>query len=184
MNFCSHCGQAVILKVPLDDTRERHVCESCGVIHYENPRNVVGTIPVWENRILLCRRAIQPRRGFWTLPAGFLEIGESTAAGAHRETLEESGANVTVGRLFSLLNIAYIGQVHLFYLAEMSSGQFSAGVESLEVTLFEEKDIPWDEIAFPTVKNTLQWFFEDRKTGRLGQNESIGPHHIDLEPHF
>ena len=182
MNFCSHCGQKVHFRVPADDTRERHICDDCGTIHYENPRNVVGTIPVWDNKILLCKRAIDPRLGYWTLPAGFLEIGESTSAGASRETFEEAGAVVEVGGLFSLLNVPHIGQVHMFYLAQMSSADFSAGVESLEVDLFDEKDIPWDELAFPTVVQTLKWFFEDRASGRLNESQRFKPHHLDLTP--
>lgn len=119
MNYCSSCGSNVRLQIPPDDTRMRHVCEQCGEIHYRNPRNVVGTIPIWENQILLCRRAIAPRHGYWTLPAGFLEVGESTEHGAARETLEEAGALVDIGPLFSLLNVAHVEQVHLFYLAHM-----------------------------------------------------------------
>lgn len=183
MNFCSSCGQKVSLVIPADDNRHRHVCDACGTIHYENPRNVVGTIPTWNEKILLCKRAIEPRKGYWTLPAGFLEIGESTTAGAARETLEEAGANVAIGPLFSLLNVAHIGQVHMFYLATMMSHQFSAGVESLEVALFDEQDIPWEDIAFPTVKKTLRWFFEDRKNGKLDANQIFMAHHLDLEPH-
>jgi ADP-ribose pyrophosphatase YjhB (NUDIX family) len=182
MKFCSSCGERVTHKIPADDNRLRHVCEACGVIHYENPRNVVGTIPVWENRILLCKRAIEPRLGYWTLPAGFLEIGESTTTGARRETEEEAGAQVEIGPLFSLLNVAHIGQVHMFYLAQMNSPEFSAGIESLEVELFEEHEIPWDDLAFPTVKKTLRWFFEDRASGKLNLDQHFVAHHLDLEP--
>lgn len=167
MNYCSSCGFNVRLQVPADDTRMRHVCERCGEIHYRNPRNVVGTIPIWDNQILLCRRAIAPRHGYWTLPAGFLEIGESTEHGAKRETLEEAGAEVEIGPLFSLLNVAHVEQVHLFYLAQMQTPQFAAGTESLEVELFTEAKIPWSELAFPTVLQTLQWVFEDLRTGGL-----------------
>lgn len=168
MNFCSHCAHPVVLKVPADDTRERFVCEQCGTIHYENPRNVVGSIPVWGEQVLLCRRAIEPRLGYWTLPAGFMEIGENTAEGAQRETLEEAGAEVIMGELFSMLSVPHVHQIHLFYLAQMTSADFAAGVESLEVKLFSEAEIPWDEIAFPTVRHTLEWFFADRKAGLLG----------------
>lgn len=158
--------------IPADDSRERHVCESCGVVHYFNPRNVVGCIPAFNNQILLCRRAIEPRRGFWTLPAGFMELGESTSAGAIRETLEEAGAIVNIGPLYSLLNVPHAEQVHFFYLAKMTSAEFHAGEESLEVVLFDEEDIPWNEIAFPTVKQTLEWFFADRAAGLFdGPNE-------------
>ena len=120
MNYCSSCGSNVRLQIPPDDTRMRHVCEQCGEIHYRNPRNVVGTIPIWENQILLCRRAIAPRHGYWTLPAGFLEIGESTEHGAIRETFEEAGAEVEIQSLYSLLNVAHVEQVHLFYLLYIS----------------------------------------------------------------
>ena len=167
MKFCSNCASPLTIKIPADDSRERHVCESCGSIHYQNPRNVVGTIPVYENQVLLCRRAIEPRHGFWTLPAGFMELGESTSAGAARETLEEAGASVEVGPLYSLLNVPHAEQVHLFYLAKMATPDFSAGEESLEVALFQEHEIPWDELAFPTVKQTLEWYFADRTAGRL-----------------
>lgn len=188
MKFCSACGQPVSQKVPEADTRLRHVCESCGTIHYENPRNVVGTIPVWKDQVLLCKRAIEPRSGLWTLPAGFLEIGESTVAGAIRETFEEAGAMVNAGPLFSLLNIPHIGQVHLFYLAEMTSEDFNPGIESLEVSLFKEHEIPWDDLAFLTVKKTLRWFFEDRAKGKFGKLDQFNPdqqfiaHHFDIEP--
>ena len=114
MNYCPSCGSSIALLVPADDTRLRHVCSQCKEVHYRNPRNVVGTIPIWENQVLLCRRAIEPRHGYWTLPAGFLEIGESTEHGAIRETMEEAGADVEIRSLFSLLNVAHVEQVHLF----------------------------------------------------------------------
>ena len=155
------------MKIPADDSRERYVCESCGSIHYQNPRNVVGSIPVYKEQVLLCRRAIEPRYGYWTLPAGFMELGESTAHGAARETLEEAGAIVDIGPLYSLLNVPHAEQVHLFYLATMHAPTFSAGEESLEVALFHENEIPWGELAFPTVKQTLEWFFADRANGTL-----------------
>jgi ADP-ribose pyrophosphatase YjhB (NUDIX family) len=166
MKFCSVCGHEVSLRVPPGDNRERSVCANCGTIHYLNPRNVVGTIPVWRDRILLCRRAIEPRYGFWTLPAGFMEMGETTSAAAARETLEEAGARVEVLELFSLLNVPHVNQVHLFYRARLLDDEIAAGDESLEVNLFDESDIPWQEIAFPTVTETLQLFFADRANGR------------------
>ena len=180
MKFCSKCSATITVKIPRDDTRERFVCETCSTIHYENPRNVVGTIPIWEDKVLLCKRAIQPRLGFWTLPAGFLEIGESTNDGAKRETFEEAGANIQISALFSLLNVTHVGQVHLFYLAKMDSPSFQAGVESLEVALFSESEIPWSEIAFPTVKKTLEWFFSDRKSGKLNDWNTVITHHDDI----
>jgi ADP-ribose pyrophosphatase YjhB (NUDIX family) len=180
MNFCPRCGSPVTIEIPPGDTRERHVCTACDSIHYDNPRNVVGTIPLWEDKVLLCKRAIQPRLGFWTLPAGFLEVNETTQEGAQRETLEEAGAHVEIGPLFSLLNVTHAEQVHLFYLAKMHEPVFSAGIESLEVALFSEEDIPWDDIAFPTVTKTLQWFFADRQAGRLSQLQSIATHLHDI----
>ncbi|MBU9648564.1 NUDIX hydrolase [Burkholderia multivorans] len=168
MKFCSVCGHEVIARIPQGDNRERFVCDHCGTIHYQNPRNVVGTVPVWGEQVLLCRRAIEPRYGFWTLPAGFMEMGETTAEAAARETLEEAGARVEVQNLFTLLNVPHVHQVHLFYLARLVDPEFEAGEESLEVKLFDEADIPWDEIAFPTVSQTLRFFFADRVTGDYG----------------
>jgi ADP-ribose pyrophosphatase YjhB (NUDIX family) len=167
MKYCPNCASVLTIKIPADDSRERHVCETCNSVHYQNPRNVVGSIPVYGEQVLLCRRAIEPRHGYWTLPAGFLELGESTSHGAARETLEEAGAHVEIGPLFSLLNVPHAEQVHLFYLASMSSPAFFAGEESLEVALFHEHEIPWADLAFPTVKQTLEWFFADRAAGRL-----------------
>jgi ADP-ribose pyrophosphatase YjhB (NUDIX family) len=180
MKYCSSCSATITVKIPQDDSRERFVCETCSAIYYENPRNVVGTIPIWKDKVLLCKRAIQPRLGFWTLPAGFLEIGESTSDGAKRETLEEAGAHVRISSLFSLLNVTHVGQVHLFYLAIMDSPLFEAGVESLEVRLFSESEIPWDEISFPTVKKTLEWFFSDRKLGKLEDWNIVTTHLGDI----
>jgi ADP-ribose pyrophosphatase len=158
MKFCSVCGHGVSLSIPPGDNRERFVCGSCGTVHYQNPRNVVGTVPVWDDKVLLCRRAIEPRYGYWTLPAGFMEMGETTAEAASRETLEEAGARVEVQSLFSLLNVPHVHQVHLFYMARLLDLDIEAGEESLEVKLFEEHEIPWDEIAFPTVGQTLRSF--------------------------
>ncbi|CAJ8460160.1 NUDIX hydrolase [Burkholderia pseudomallei] len=168
MKFCSVCGHEVIARIPPGDNRERFVCDQCGTIHYQNPRNVVGTIPVWGDQVLLCRRAIEPRYGYWTLPAGFMEMGETTAEAAARETLEEAGARVEVQNLFTLLNVPHVHQVHLFYLARLVDPSLEAGEESLEVRLFDEADIPWDEIAFPTVSQTLRFFFADREAGDYG----------------
>jgi ADP-ribose pyrophosphatase YjhB (NUDIX family) len=168
MKFCSACGHRVSLRIPPGDNRERFVCENCGAVHYQNPRNVVGTVPVWEEKVLLCRRAIEPRYGYWTLPAGFMEIGETTAEAAARETLEEAGARVEVQHLFSLLNVPHVHQVHLFYLARLLDLDIEAGEESLEVRLFDESEIPWDDISFPTVGQTLRFFFADREAGSYG----------------
>jgi len=182
MKFCPQCAAVLTIKIPADDSRERHVCEACGSIHYQNPRNVVGSIPVFRNQILLCRRAIEPRHGYWTLPAGFMELGESTMHGAARETLEEAGAIVEIGPLYSLLNVPHAEQVHLFYLATMSSPEFSAGEESLEVALFHEHEIPWDELAFPTVKQTLEWYFADRAAGNLEAGKEFHVRSRDVLP--
>jgi ADP-ribose pyrophosphatase YjhB (NUDIX family) len=165
MKYCSACGHPVSVLVPPGDNRERFVCEHCGVIHYENPRNVVGTVPVWGKHVLLCRRAIEPRYGYWTLPAGFMELGETTAEGAARETLEEAGARVEIQNLFTLLDVPHVHQVHLFYLARLLDTDVAAGEESLEVRLFAREDIPWDDIAFPTIAQTLRHFFADRDSG-------------------
>ena len=183
MKFCTQCGEEVHLKTPEDDNRERHVCKTCGVIHYFNPKNVVGTIPMWEDKILLCRRAIEPRKNYWTLPAGFLELHETTAEGAVRETLEETGADVQVKGLFTILNVPHIGQIHWFYVALMKSPDFSPLTsESTEVALFTEAQIPWDDLAFLTVKTCLRQFFADRSTGQALDIEALQTHLIDLRP--
>ncbi len=163
MKFCSECGSPVELKIPADDNRPRHVCTLCTTIHYQNPKLVIGSIPEWEDgRILLCRRAIEPRHGLWTLPAGFMENGETTTEAAIRETLEEANARVALGKLYSMVNLPDINQVHLLFRAKLLDLDFSPGAESLEVELFEEQDIPWDEIAFRPVSMTLKQYFADR----------------------
>jgi ADP-ribose pyrophosphatase YjhB (NUDIX family) len=178
MNYCSHCGARVELRIPEGDTVPRHVCTSCGTIHYENPKMVVGCIPEWEDRILLCRRAIEPRRGLWTLPAGFMENAETTAEGAQRETLEEANARVEIGSLYALFNIPHINQVYILFRARLLDLDFSAGAESLETRLFTEDEIPWDEIAFITVRRTLRHYFDDRRRGEfqfhIGTVEPMG----------
>jgi ADP-ribose pyrophosphatase YjhB (NUDIX family) len=154
-------------RVPADDNRERASCTGCGAIHYENPINVVGTLPVWEDgRVLLCKRAIEPRYGLWTLPAGFLELGETAAQGAQRETDEEAGAQIELLPLYCLMNVVKVGQIHLYYRARLLSTEFNPGPETLEARLFHEHEVPWDELAFRTVRATLQRFFEDRRLGR------------------
>ena len=167
LNFCSNCGAKVVLRVPPGDSVPRHVCDSCSTIHYRNPLVVVGTIPEWEDRILLCKRAIEPRHGYWTLPAGFMELGETTAQAALRETLEEARARVELGEAFTLLSVPHVNQVHLYYRARLPVQEFAAGEETLEVRLFSESEIPWDTIAFRTVSATLKHFFSDRKEGRF-----------------
>ena len=169
INHCRQCGSAVENRIPDDgDTKLRAVCPTCHTIHYINPLNVVGTIPLWGDKVLLCKRNIEPRKGKWTLPAGFMELGETTAEGAARETVEEAGAQFEMQALFSLINVARVGQVHLFYRATLLSPEFDPGTETQEAILFDEADIPWDEIAFRTVKETLEHFFADRRAGHFG----------------
>jgi ADP-ribose pyrophosphatase YjhB (NUDIX family) len=167
IKHCRVCGAAAAYRVPDDDNRERAVCTACGEIHYENPINVVGTVPVWEQRVLLCKRNIEPRRGLWTLPAGFLELGETTAEGARRETDEEAGARIEMEDLFTVLNVVPVGQVHFFYLARLIDTRFDPGPETMEARLFAEHEVPWDQIAFRTVRETLRHFFSDRQAGRF-----------------
>lgn len=172
MKFCSECAHPVSLIVPPDDNRPRYVCGHCGMIHYQNPKMVIGSIPVWEQhgetRVLLCKRAIEPRRGYWTLPAGFMENNETTTDAALRETLEEAGARIELHDLFSLLNVPHVHQVHMFYRATLLDLDYEAGIESLEVKLFSEHEIPWEDIAFPTVAYTLKSFFSDRAKAEKG----------------
>ena len=182
MKFCSECAHPVVLAIPPDDNRMRFVCRECGTIHYQNPKLVVGSIPVWDlhgaPRVLLCRRAIEPRLGCWTLPAGFMENAETTADAARRETEEEAGARIELHPLFSMLDVPHVNQVHLFYRATLLDLDFAAGVESLEVALFAEADIPWDEIAFPTITETLQLFFDDLPRARAGAAFGFHAHEV------
>lgn len=172
IKHCRECGSPVVYRLPDDgDTRQRAVCPQCQTIHYENPLNVVGTVPYWGDTgeyVLLCKRNIEPRWGKWTLPAGFMELGETTAQGAQRETDEEAGALIELGELFSLMNVARVGQVHLYYRARLLSTDFNPGHETLEARLFTEATIPWDEIAFRTVRETLECYFSDRRQGTYG----------------
>jgi len=168
IKFCPSCGAAVELRRPDDDNRPRHICISCGTIHYQNPNMVIGSIPEWEDKILLCRRAIEPRKGLWTLPGGFMENGETTTEAAIRETLEEANARIEVGDLYSMYSLPFINQVHLLFRARLLDLDFSPGPESLEVMLFTENEIPWDEIAFRPVKYSLEHYFADRQKGHFG----------------
>lgn len=168
IKHCRNCGTAVVYRLPDDgDTHERAVCPACATIHYENPLNVVGTVPWLGDKVLLCKRNIEPRWGKWTLPAGFMELGETTAEGACRETHEEAGAQIELEDLFTVLSVPGVGQVHLFYRARLLSDRFDPGFETIEARLFAEHEIPWEEIAFRTVKETLQHFFADRARGRF-----------------
>ncbi|HEX7435157.1 MAG TPA: NUDIX hydrolase, partial [Caldimonas sp.] len=159
IKHCKTCGGAVRYEVPADDNRERATCSACGTIHYENPLNVVGTVPIWGDEVLLCRRNIEPRYGLWTLPAGFMELGETTAEGALRETVEEAGARIELQGLFTVLNVARVGQLHLYYRARLLDAEFAPGPETIEARLFGEAAIPWEELAFRTVRETLRCFF-------------------------
>ena len=166
IKHCRDCGSAVIYRIPDDgDTKERAICTQCHAVHYENPLNVVGTVPYLDDKVLLCKRNIEPRWGKWKLPAGFMELGESTQQGAARETDEEAGAQIEMEALFSVLSVPRVGQVHLFYRARLLNDQFNPGYETLEARLFTEDQIPWDEIAFRTVRETLLRFFNDRRAG-------------------
>ena len=168
IKHCKNCGTSVVYRVPDDgDTKERAVCPSCLTIHYENPLNIVGTLPHLGDKVLLCKRNIEPRWGKWTLPAGFMELHETTAEGASRETVEEAGAQFDLEHLFSVLNVARMGQVHLFYTARLLSDQFDPGHETIEARLFTEAEVPWEDIAFRTVKGTLERYFADRRAGQL-----------------
>jgi ADP-ribose pyrophosphatase YjhB (NUDIX family) len=172
MKYCSSCGELVARKQPDGDTKERWVCAACDTIHYQNPKVVVGCVPEKDGRILLCKRAIEPRYGYWTVPAGFMEIGETIAQGAARETLEEACAEVSIGHLFASVDVVQAGQLHLFFTASLESG-FSAGDESLDVRLFEKDELPWDEIAFRSGKFALEKYLEDD-----GRNQGVHIHEV------
>lgn len=172
IQHCRECGAPAIYRIPDDgDTKPRAICTACHTVHYENPLNVVGTVPVWGDdgeQVLLCLRNIEPRRGKWTLPAGFMELGETTAQGAARETDEEAGAQIELGDLFTLMNVPRVGQVHLYYRARLLSDRFNPGLETIEARLFTEQQIPWEDIAFRTVRETLERYFNDRRQGHFG----------------
>lgn len=164
MKFCSQCGGAVSERIPVGDNRVRYVCAQCETIHYQNPRIVAGCLVTHGHKVLLCRRAIEPRHGFWTLPAGFMENGETTEQAALRETWEEARARVASQQLYMLFNLPHINQVYMFFRAELADTDFAAGEESLEVGLFSESDIPWDHLAFPTISKTLRQYYQDLTT--------------------
>jgi ADP-ribose pyrophosphatase YjhB (NUDIX family) len=165
VNFCSHCGQPVTLEVPDGDHLPRYVCAGCGTIHYQNPKLVVGCVPEHGGRILLCRRAIEPRHGYWTIPAGFMENGESTQEAARRESREEALADVEIGSLLAVVHVLHADQVHVMFRARLPEPTFGAGAESLEVMLCDEADVPWADIAFRSVDFALRRYFEDRRRG-------------------
>jgi len=165
MKYCSHCGEPVEVRIPAGDNLPRHVCPACQTIHYQNPKLVVGCVPEHDGRILLCKRAIEPRLGFWTIPAGFMENGETLAAAAVRESREEALAEVTIGSLLAIVNVVHAHQVHVMYRATLATPAFGAGTESLAVALYRPEDIPWTEIAFPSVEFALRRYIEDRARG-------------------
>jgi len=178
MKFCSDCGQPVTMRVPEGDHRPRHVCTGCGAVHYHNPKIVAGCVPEYEGRILLCRRAIEPRHGFWTIPAGFMENGETTQDAARRESVEEALAEVEIGSLLAVVHVLHADQVHVMFRARLPTPEFGVGAETLEVMLCEEADIPWQDIAFRSVDYALRRYLEDRRAG-------LERHHftaIDLRP--
>lgn len=167
MKYCSSCGKKVSLVIPEGDNRYRHVCDGCDIIHYENPKIVTGCIPEWQDKILLCKRAIEPRVGLWTLPAGFMENSETNIEGAARETAEEANAKIENMQLFSVFSIAHINQVYTMYRGDLVGGEASPGIESLEVALLTEAEIPWENIAFQVISETLKLYYEDRKKGNF-----------------
>jgi ADP-ribose pyrophosphatase YjhB (NUDIX family) len=185
MNFCSHCGSPVQLKIPPADNRPRFVCDQCGAIYYSNPKIVAGCLAEWEDKILLCKRAIEPRYGLWTLPAGFMENDETTIEAALRETWEEARARVEVHGLYALFNLPHVNQVYMMFRGRLLDLDFGPGEESLEVDLFEEGQIPWDKIAFQTIHHTLRFYLKDRRAGefRFHMGDIIrlvdGPHLVE-----
>jgi len=167
MKFCSGCGSRLVHKVPPDDDRHRHVCSNCGEVHYQNPKIVTGCLPIWRNAVLLCRRAIEPRKGFWTVPAGFMELGETVEQGAIRETWEEARARVEILAPYSMFNLPHVNQLYIIFRASLVDLEFEPGPESEDVCLFTEQDIPWNDLAFGTVRQTLTFFFADRALGQF-----------------
>ena len=170
MNFCSHCGKSVIEIVPEGDNRQRFVCNSCDTVHYQNPKNVAGAILTWQDKVLLCKRAIEPRYGLWTLPAGFMENNETVAEAAARESMEEANAQTDRLKLFGVFSLPYISQVYMMFSGQLTSDKVSPGIESLEAKLFTRDEIPWAEIAFPVVTHSLELFFKfGVESGRVHQ---------------
>lgn len=179
--FCNQCANPLSKIVPPDDNRVRDVCDNCGAVHYQNPLNVVGVLPIYQNKVLLCRRAIQPRYNTWTLPAGFMELDETTAQGALRETHEEAGAEIELGQLYTVIDVPHANQIHFFYLANALNDKLFPGPESLEAEYFDLDDIPWDKLSFRTVITTLQHYIQDLKNGCTYGNFPIHNYHIQLD---
>lgn len=178
MKYCSNCSATVELLIPEGDSLPRYVCTTCHIIHYQNPKMVVGCIPEWEDKILLCRRAIEPRLGWWTLPAGFMENNETLAQAAARETLEEANARVEIGNLYAIYSLPHISQVYLLFRAQLLDLDFKPGIESLEVKLMSENEIPWEEMAFRVIHDPLKHYFQERSQGKLGFHMGV----IDRSP--
>lgn len=173
MKYCSNCSATVELLIPEGDSLPRYVCTTCNIIHYQNPKLVVGCIPEWEDKILLCRRAIEPRRGWWTLPAGFMENNETLEQAAARETLEEANARVEIGDLYAVYSLPHISQVYVLFRARLLDLDFKPGIESLEVKLLTENEIPWEEMAFRVIHDPLKQYFKERKLGKLGIHRGV-----------
>jgi len=188
MKYCSVCASPVDLRIPEGDNLPRFVCNQCNTIHYQNPNIVAGCIPEWDGKLLLCRRAIEPRHGFWTLPAGYMENNETTIEAARRETVEEAGANVEVSNLFAVINLPHINQVYMMFRAQLREPEYSAGTESLEVRLFEENEIPWGELAFPVIEQTLKRYYRDLARGEfqlhVGDLLLVNPETREFEARF
>jgi len=177
MSFCIQCGEATTTLIPAGDSRHRAVCLTCGHIHYENPKVICGTLALWQGKVLLCRRAIEPRYGLWTLPAGFMELHETMEQGAARETWEEAEGRVNIDQFYCGYNIPRIGQIYMLFKGELENGVFGSGEESLECALFDEADIPWDQLAFPSIYRTLKHYFHDRKQYDFSQGNV--PFHLE-----
>ena len=174
MKFCSHCGSDRLeFRIPEDDNRERRVCADCGTIHYVNPKIVAGALLSWESRVLLAKRDIEPRRGYWTLPAGYMELGESVAAAAARECWEEARAEPVDLELYGIFSLPQISQVYIMYRGELKDGAYGVGEESSDARLWLEEEIPWDDLAFPIVHRTLKRWLEERKTGEYTVFEQV-----------
>ncbi len=175
MNFCSKCGGKVIFKMPEDDNRMRFICQSCHFVHYQNPNIVTGILPVWQDKILLCKRAIDPKHGLWTLPAGFMENGETIEQGAKREAYEEATIVVENPFLYNIISLPNINQVYMMFLGELSDEDAEPGVETLETRFFSEDEIPWEQIAFEVITKTLNCYFEDKKSGKFPFRNLVHP---------
>lgn len=178
LHYCTQCANSLVRIIPPDDNRVRDVCLQCGSVHYQNPRNVVGVVPIWQDKILLCRRAIEPRYDTWTLPAGFMELKENTTEGALREADEEAGVKLELGPLFTLIDVPEVSQVHVYYLAKVLSPELNPGAESLEARFFSFDEIPWDNLSFKTVSTTIEHYLADHAKGEFSV------HHYSLSKEY